>query len=107
MAAHDDVMSDVNEVIDLRSGANHSRTQRASIDRCICTDLHVVFNHYVSDLEHLSVFAFVENIAVTVGSNDGCGVDRDAVSNDGPRIQDNVGSEGYIGADCAVPADVV
>jgi hypothetical protein len=44
--AQDNIVSDLNQVIETRAGADYCIVRGASIDRCICSNLDIVFQDH-------------------------------------------------------------
>src|SRR5207253_1870602 len=64
-----DVVSDLHEVVDLRSLADHRLAERGAVDGRAGADLDVVFNAHDSDLRDLLVTSFVLRESVAVAAD--------------------------------------
>lgn len=107
MVAYDHVMRDMDEVVDFGALADDCGAEGRAIDGGIGADLDVVANDDVADLKNFAVAAFVENVAVAVGADDGSGVDDDAVADLATVINNDVGEEACVSADLGVATDVI
>src|SRR5438309_1658273 len=84
------VVRDLDEVVDLCSFADDRRPQCAPIDGHTRADLHVIADDDIADLWHFAMDAVVQHVAVTVRTDDGTGVDTDAVADLSARINGHV-----------------
>src|SRR5713226_7084402 len=107
MASNDDIVGNVDQIINLGALADDRRAQRGAVYRRVGSDFNIVPDDDVADLKDLPVPAFVENIAVSVGTDDGAGMDRDAVSELRPRVKDHVRKQARVLADLAIAPDMV
>ena len=107
MAADDDVVRDVDEVVDLRALPDDGGAEGGAVDAGVRADFDVVVDDHVASLENFAVPAFVEDVTVAVGADDGAGVDGNPVSNLGARVENGVRKEGHIVADLGVASNVV
>src|SRR3954454_4815393 len=98
MAPDDDVMTDLDEVIDLRPLPDHGVAARAAVDRRIGADLDVVLDDDAPDLRHLAVTAPAHGEAETVLPGLHPGVQDDAIADKGVE-------QGHVRPDRATPAD--
>src|SRR5262245_26929130 len=89
MLAHLNVVSDLNEVIEFRSTANHSSLQRTPIDAGVCTDLDIVFNNDLADLRKLHVAFAILHVTKPIGPDHRARMNNDAVSDRHIFIDDN------------------
>ena len=80
MAAHDDVVGHVHEVINLGALPNDSGTQCATVDAGIGADLHIIMDNHVAHLRHFAMLPLIEDIAITICANSGARVNADAVA---------------------------
>lgn len=55
MLADTAVVSDLHEIVDLRAGADSRAAGLGAIDACVRTNLHIVFQHDVADLEFVPI----------------------------------------------------
>src|SRR3954463_7944909 len=107
MVTYGNIVRDMDEVVDFRAVADDSRAESSAIDGDIGADLDVVANDDVADLQNFAMTAFVENVAVAVGADDGSGVDGDAVADLATVIDNDVGIEAGVAANFGVAADMV
>ena len=80
MAADDDVVGDLNQVVDLGSLADDRVAVGAAVDRRPGADLDVVLDDDAADLRHLEVPARPEREAEAVLADMDAGMDDDAVA---------------------------
>ena len=98
MAADDDVVGDLNQLVDLGSLADDRVAVGAAVDRRPGADLDVVLDDDAADLRHLEMAAGTEREAEAVLADMDAGVDDDAVA-------DQRAGDSRLGADDAVAAD--
>ena len=98
MPSNSDIMGDLDEVIDFRALANDRVARRATIDRRIGADLHVILDNDATDLRHFQMAAPPRSEAETVLPDRGAGMNDHAIADQ------SVGDRGA-GADRAVPAN--
>jgi hypothetical protein len=77
---NDNVVRDVHAVVDLGALADDGGAERTAVDRSVGTDLDVVLNNYIADLQHLAVKAFVQHITESILADDGTRVDSNSVA---------------------------
>ena len=100
MFANNDVVSDLDEVVDFCSFADDGLSEARTINGGVGADLHVVADFDDADLVDFDVAAVGELVAVTIGTDDGSGV------NDHIVTEDAAFGDSYVGADLAVLADL-
>ena len=107
-----DAVRDLDEVVDLRAGANARFADRRAIDRRVGADLHVVFDDDVGVLRNLEMRAVgLLGEAEAVAADDGAVLDDDAVADDDAlanrhvRVHDAVVADPRAGADGDVRID--
>src|SRR5438309_10139462 len=76
------IVSDVNQVVDLRSAPDSCLIEGAAINGCIGTDFHVIFNHQPSNLRKLLVMPglAITHVTETIAAQHSPGIHDDAVS---------------------------
>ena len=85
MAADDDVVADLHEVVDLGALADDRVARRAAIDRRVGADLDVVLNDDAAHLRHLQMPARAEREAETVLADAHARMQDDAVAEQARR----------------------
>src|SRR5258708_901631 len=75
-----DVVSDLDEIIDLSPLTDQCYAQSGAIDGGIRANFHIVFDFYDSDLRDFVMDTGTGGVAESVGSDDGAGVDHDAIA---------------------------
>ena len=98
MAADDDVVGDLHQIVDLGPFADDRIAVGAAVDRRTGADLDVVLDDDAADLRHLEVPARPEREAEAVLADVDAGMDDDAVA-------DERAGDRRLGADDAVAAD--
>jgi hypothetical protein len=102
--ANTDVVPDLNEVIDLRTGTDHSVVDAAAIDRGIRTDLYIVFDDTAANMWNLRVSSGGEDITESVRADPNARVQRNSVANDATGINSHVREDVRLLADaCTIP----
>src|SRR5262249_39443236 len=99
------VVSDLHEIIDLRSFADPRGLERAAVDGRAGADLHVVADLDVAELWHLDMSAILKAVAKTIRANHRVGMHDHAVAKDRAVVEHDVGMQDYIIAEAAEPAD--
>src|SRR5713226_466964 len=74
-------MTDVHQVVELRTATDARTAQRASIHAGVRTQFDVVFNDHGSDLRKLVVALLVADITKTVCANDYTGMQDHSIAN--------------------------
>src|SRR5687767_1172374 len=74
------VVSDLNEVIDLSAFAYPSLAQGSAVDTCIGTDLDILFDDHSSYLWKLDVSIVILNITKPIGTDDDAGMQDDRIA---------------------------
>ena len=110
MAADDDVVGDLHQIVDLGPFADDRVAVGAAVDRRPGADLDVVLNDDAADLRHLEMPARPEREAEAVLADMDAGMDDDAVADqraDDRRLgaDDGVAADAHAGADDRVGAD--
>src|SRR5262245_40521505 len=80
MPAHDHVVPDLHEIIDLAAGADHRVLERAAVDAAVGADLHVVADDHPADLRHLEMALRAHGEAEPVLPDPDAGVQGDPVA---------------------------
>src|SRR5687768_18418154 len=105
------VVRDVNEVVDLRPGANNCVVNAAAIDRGVRPDLDVLLDDAAADVGDLVVRAITKHVTEAVTADARAGVNDDASADGSPaiqrdtRVEPNVGAESDAGADHSMGVD--
>ena len=86
-----DVVGDLHQVVDLGAFADDGRPQRAAVNGDVGADFHVVLDDDVADLRDFAMDAGVEDVAKTVGANDGASMDAHAPADLCLGVKDDVG----------------
>ncbi len=80
--ANPTVVSDLHQVIDLRSGPNSCRLKRAAIHGRAGPDFDIIADLDMPELRDLGVLALMGPVAEAIGADHGVGVNNDAVAHE-------------------------
>ncbi len=110
VAADDDIVADLHEIIDLRPLADDRVAIGAAIDRRAGADLDVVLDDHAADLRHLEMPARPHREAEAVLTDVRAGMDDHAIADEGAgdrseRADDAVAPDAHLRADHGVRAD--
>src|SRR3989338_11166793 len=72
-------MSDLNQIIDLRSPSDNCLIHTRAVDRDISADLNIVFNNHASDLRNFLMLALYLNISKSIGTDNRSTVNNHAI----------------------------
>src|ERR1017187_9090025 len=105
--ANDHVVSHMDKVVDFGALTNDGGAERAAVNAGVGTDLDVVMDHDVAELKHFPVAALVEHVAKAVRTDDGAGVDGDAMAELRLSIENDIRDQVDVIAKLAVRPQVV
>jgi hypothetical protein len=80
MAADDDVVADLHQIVDLRPLADDGVPVRATVNRDPGADLNVVLNDYAADLRHFEMSSRPKGESEAVLSDMGAGMNDHSVA---------------------------
>src|SRR3989304_4952959 len=92
-------MRDLHQIIDLRPFADHRIAQRASINGGVAADLHVVFDHDLSQLREFVMAPLCKHVSEAIGADHRAGVNHHPIADSRlridahPRVDDTIGSD--------------
>ena len=87
------VVPDLDEVVDLRPLPYPGSAEGCPVYRRIGADLDVIADRDVADLRNLQLLSAFRQIAKSIGSDHGSGMDRDPIPDDGLGIDRHIGKE--------------
>src|SRR3989440_3151188 len=103
---HLDVMSDLDEIVDLGAAADDRVAEGRAVDRAVGADLDVVLDRHAAHLGNLAVARAVEGEAEAVGADDGARMHEDAAPEPRTREQRDVRAQHAALADLHAGAEV-
>jgi len=101
------VMTNLNEVINLGAFADERGTECAAVNSYHRANLDIVANDDVANLRDFAVLAFVHDVTESVRADDTARVDADAFANLGAGIESDIRKKVYVLGQLATRADVV
>lgn len=99
------VVADLDEVIDFGALADGGFAKACAVDGGVGADFDVVCDFDDTDLGDFLVLMVMELVAVSIGADDGAGVDDDVVADDGALEDGDVGADAAVCADSDVAVD--
>src|SRR2546430_5652264 len=100
------VMTDMNQIVDLRAATDPRAAQSRAIDAGICPQLNIIFNDNRADLRKLVIANVVAHVPKSIGAYDYAGMQNDPISNRHSVFEKYVWVNHAIVADCNVVANL-
>ena len=104
VAADDNVVGNLYEVVDFRAFADHGVTTAAPVNSCASADLNIVVNNYAAELRYFRSPASARDIAESILPNSATGMDDHVVADDGMNDRGTM-PNGAIAANANVRSD--
>src|SRR5215467_6652197 len=106
MLADLDVVADLHQVVDLRASADDGSAQHRAVDRGVGADVHVVLDHDDADLRDLAMPGAIEDVAESVATDDGAGLNVHAAAEPDALAQHDPWMEHRVFTDLDAGSDV-
>src|SRR5690606_39532945 len=90
------VVSDLDQVVNLGTGAYHGVVNAAAINGAVGSDFHVVLQHAPANVHQLPVLPILEHVAEAVATDARAGVDDDAAAELRASVESAAGMEDHV-----------
>src|SRR5690349_14813535 len=84
------VVCDLHQVIDFRAPSDNGGSQGTSIDRHVRANFNIVADDDITNLQNLQVDSGIGDVSKSVRTNNRSGMNSDAITDFGPRIDRHV-----------------